>query len=119
MMRYTESHEWIEEGVNPKKIGITTHAQHELGEIVYVELPKVGSIVKKGQEIAVLESTKAAADVYAPCPGTILEVNEALKKDPSLINNSPEKEGWLCKIESDDKELESLLDQTSYQKLFS
>lgn len=116
-MRYTDSHEWIEEGTNPKKVGITEHAQKELGDIVYVELPKVGSQVKKGQEVAVLESTKAAADIYAPVSGKIVEVNTKLKEDPSLLNLSPEKEGWIYKLEADNHEVATLLSKDQYESL--
>ena len=116
-MRYTESHEWIEEGGNPKKVGITEHAQKELGDIVYVELPKIGSQVKKGQEVAVLESTKAAADIYAPLSGKIVEVNEKLKENPALLNTSPEQEGWIYKLEGGDGDLSSLLTKEQYQKM--
>lgn len=116
-MRYTESHEWIEEGKNPRKVGITEHAQKELGDIVYVELPKVESVVKKGQEVAVLESTKAAADVYAPINGRIIEVNTKLKEDPSLLNHSPEKDGWIYTIEAEEKELENLLTEEKYRAM--
>lgn len=112
-MLYTESHEWIEEGTNPKKVGITEYAQKELGDIVYVELPKVGATVKKGQEVAVLESTKAAADIYAPITGKIVEVNEKLKENPALLNISPEQEGWIYKVEGD--EMSSLLTREQYQ----
>lgn len=117
MMRYTESHEWIEEGVNPKKVGIADYAQKELGDIVYVELPKVNFTVQKGQEVAVLESTKAAADVYAPVSGKIVEVNGALKDNPALLNLSPEKEGWIYKIEAKEEELASLLTEEKYRAL--
>lgn len=116
-MRYTETHEWIEQGVNPKKVGITQHAQNELGDIVYVELPKVGSTVKKGQEIAVLESTKAAADVYAPVNGTVVAVNEKLREEPGLINSSPETDGWLYQITVEEGELDSLLTKDAYQAM--
>lgn len=117
-MRFTDSHEWIEEGVNLKKVGITAHAQQELGDIVYVELPKVGSQVKKGEVVAVLESTKAAADIYAPITGKIIEVNTQLKEDPSPLNHSPEKEGWIYKIEGDEG-LSALLTKDQYDALMS
>lgn len=91
------SHEWISED---GKVGITKEAQKELGEIVYVELPKVGQEIKKGEEIAVLESTKAAVDIYSPASGRITQVNRALEEDPSLINSTPESDGWLYQIET-------------------
>lgn len=117
-MKYTDSHEWIELQGPVGTVGVTYHAQKELGDIVFVELPTVGKTVKKGLEVAVLESTKAAADVYSPLSGTILEVNEKLKEEAGLINVSPEKEGWLYKIKlSDPAEMDKLLDLSEYQLL--
>ena len=95
MMKYTESHEWVNSDKDSAKIGITDHAQEELGEIVYVELPEVGTEIKSGEEVAVLESTKAAADVYSPVSGKIIEVNEKLNDNSSMINESPEDDGWI------------------------
>lgn len=97
----TEYHDWIEYDTLEAKIGITKVAQEELGEIVYLELPEVGTRVQKGDQIAVLESTKAAIDVYAPLSGTILEINEVLKTNTDLLNASPEKDGWLYKLKMD------------------
>lgn len=111
-MKFTESHEWIEIEDGIGTVGVTTFAQKELGDIVYVELPKIGKEVRKGEEAAVLESTKAAADVYAPVSGKIVEVNSSLTQMSQLINTSPEKDGWLFKlILSDLKEIDSLLDR--------
>src|SRR5262249_54887621 len=119
-MKYTETHEWVEVKNGIGVVGITDHAQKELGEIVYVELPKEGKAVKAGEEAAVLESTKAAADVYAPISGTIVEVNAQLAKASELVNQSPEKEGWLFKLKpSDLKELDKLMDEKSYQAMLS
>lgn len=98
MKKYAETHEWVEVNEGKGCVGISIHAQKELGEIVYVELPKVGQVVKAGEEIAVLESTKAAADIYSPVSGNITAVNEKLKEDPSLMNKSPEGEGYLFEI---------------------
>ncbi|MCB1106857.1 MAG: glycine cleavage system protein GcvH [Chlamydiia bacterium] len=113
-MRYTESHEWYAEG----KVGISSHARKELGEIVYVELPEVGQKVKGGEEIAVLESTKAAADIYSPISGTVTAINENLKDDPSLLNKAPEGEGYLFEIApSNPEELETLIPAADYQKI--
>lgn len=118
MKKFTESHEWIELEGHVGTVGVTHHAQKELGDIVYVELPKVGKELARGEAAAVLESTKAAADVYSPVGGTILEVNNALKDQPELINQSPEKEGWLYKIElKDNLEMEVLINITSYELL--
>lgn len=114
-MKYTESHEWIkvEDGIGT--VGVSHHAQQELGDIVYVELPQVGKNVKAGQEAAVLESTKAAADVYSPVSGLVFDVNAKLSGDPALINKSPEGEGWIFKIQlSDSGELNTLIDRDAY-----
>ncbi len=109
-MKYTESHEWIDARDGEGRVGISSHAQKELGEIVYVELPKVGQEVKIGEEIAVLESTKAAADVYSPASGKITHVNEKLKDDPSLMNVDPEGEGYLYEMTlTHPEELEALI----------
>jgi glycine cleavage system H protein len=98
MKRYTETHDWIEEVNQVATIGIRQEAVHELGEVVYVELPKIGSVVKKGQEIVVLESTKAAIDLHSPLDGTVLEVNDKLANQPQLINTASETEAWLYKL---------------------
>jgi len=119
-MKYTDSHEWILVNGDTGKIGITDHAQQELGEVVYIELPEVGRKVTKGEEIAVLESTKAASDIYAPVSGTIIEVNGKVKEDPTLLNRSSENEGWVCSVSlSDPNELEGLLEQQAYLQLFT
>lgn len=116
--KYTESHEWLHVNGNIGTVGITDHAQHELGDIVFVELPHIGAKVTAGQEIVVLESTKAAADVYTPVSGTILTVNEALNTSPDLVNKSPMDQGWLFTIEmSQPQEQEALLDKTAYHHL--
>ncbi|MDN3509237.1 MAG: glycine cleavage system protein GcvH [Candidatus Neptunochlamydia sp.] len=98
MKKFAETHEWIDINEGKGRVGISTHAQKELGEIVYVELPKVGQEIKVGEEVAVLESTKAAADIYSPVSGKIIGVNEKVKKDPSLMNKFPEGEGYLFEI---------------------
>ncbi len=117
---FSKSHEWIEVVGKIGIVGITQYAQKELGEIVYVQLPNVESTVKAGQEICVLESTKAAADVYSPVSGKVVAVNEAVMKEPELINRFPETRSWLFKIEiSHLEELESLLSLLDYEKLVS
>jgi glycine cleavage system H protein len=117
-MKYTDSHEWIKIEGNIGMVGITKYAQKELGEVVHIELPKVDSIVEAGDEVAVLESTKAAADIYSPVSGKVIGVNHKLQEDLSLINRSPEGEGWLFKIKLQDKrELEELHDEKSYLAL--
>jgi glycine cleavage system H protein len=119
-MRFTESHEWILIDGDKGTVGITEYAQKELGEIVYIELPKVGQQVKMGEEVCVLESTKAAADVYAPVSGKIIAVNEGLQKKPSSINQSAQSSGWLFQIEiSHPKECEHLLSASKYHSLVS
>lgn len=97
-MYYSETHEWIDEKEGKGRVGITKSAEKEFGEIVYVELPKVGQAVKAGEQIAVIESTKAAVDLYSPVSGTIEAVNTELLDNPGLINTSPEKEGWIFEV---------------------
>ena len=111
MKKYTETHEWLEfDKESVVTIGITDAAQKELGEIVFVELPKPGSKVKIDDEVAVLESTKAATDLYAPLSGEVTEINEKLLAEPSLINSSAEKQGWLYKLRlSQPAEIEKLI----------
>lgn len=119
-VKFTESHEWIDTSASKDigVVGVSQFAQKELGDIVFVELPEVGKQVKAGAEIAVLESTKAAADVYAPVSGTIVEVNERLSENPELVNASPEKEGWLFKIKlSNPAELSALKNRDDYLKI--
>lgn len=121
-MKFSESHEWIaiEEGSDIGIVGITEYAQKELGEIVYVELPEKNKTVAKGAEAAVLESTKAAADVYSPVSGKILDVNQNLKTSPELVNRSPQDMGWIFKIKiSDPTQLDQLLDAHAYQSMTS
>ena len=115
-MKYTKSHEWIRVNDNIGTVGITDFAKGELGDIVHIELPKVGCVVKAGAEICVLESTKSATDIYSPVSGRISAVNP-LSIDE--INQSPEKEGWLFQIElSNLKELDQLLTKTEYDQLY-
>lgn len=118
-MKFTDSHEWIElEGTDVGVVGVTQYAQKELGDIVYVELPGVDKSLKSGQEAAVLESTKAAADVYSPVSGLILAVNDKLTSNPELVNQSPEKEGWLFKVRlTNPSELNQLMDKAAYQAM--
>lgn len=120
-MKYTESHEWVEEEGNAiVRIGITAYAQRELGDIVYVELPAIGKQVNAKGEVAVLESTKAAADIYSPLSGTIVEVNHNLNSAPELINQAPENEGWIYKLAlSKQPELDQLMDETRYLSMIS
>lgn len=115
-MKFTETHEWIEVQNGIGTVGVTDYAQKELGDIVYVELPEVGKSVKAGEEAAVLESTKAAADIYSPVSGEIVAVNTLLGEASEKINESPEKEGWIFKIKlTDPDELKSLMERGQYQ----
>lgn len=116
--RFTESHEWVHLEGNVATIGVTSHAQDELGDIVYVELPAVDKEIAAGSEAAVLESTKAAADVYAPITGKIVAVNDALVAAPETVNGAPEGEGWLFKVEvADTAQVEALMDEAAYQAM--
>ncbi|MEP1743439.1 MAG: glycine cleavage system protein GcvH [Kangiellaceae bacterium] len=116
-LKYISSHEWVrEEDDGTVTIGITDHAQELLGDVVYVELPDVDSEVALEDEIAVVESVKAASDIYAPLSGTIIAVNEDLEDAPETVNSSPYDDGWMFKMQpSEPSELEGLLDAESYQ----
>lgn len=114
-LHYRESHEWVDSATG--LVGITDHAQHELTDVVYVELPKVGAVVKAGDHIAVVESVKAASDIYSPVSGEIVEANEALSADPSLLNTDPYDKGWICKIKvAEPAETGALMDAASYRQ---
>lgn len=117
MSRYfTEDHEWIDVDGEIGTVGISDYAQGQLGDIVFVEVPDEGKALSKGDEAAVVESVKAASDVYSPVSGTVLEGNPALGDDPSLVNTDPEGEGWFFKITlSDTAELDGLMDETAYE----
>lgn len=119
-MKFTESHEWIEVEGGIGTVGVTEHAQKELGEVVFVELPQVGRFVGAGEEVAVLESTKAAADIYSPVSGEIVSVNLPLRENLEMLNNAPQAAGWLFKIKlSKASEVETLLDSKQYANLIS
>lgn len=112
---FTEDHEWISLDGDVATVGITNHAQEQLGDLVFVELPEVGSTVAKSDAAAVVESVKAASDVYSPVDGTITEVNEALTSDPAMVNQKAEKEGWLWKMKlSDASQLDGLMSAADY-----
>jgi glycine cleavage system H protein len=113
---YTESHEWVRREGDKIRVGITDHAQAELTDVVYIELPKVGASYNAKATIAVVESVKAASDIYAPVKGTVSEVNKALESNPALINTDPYGEGWIyiLQIESAD-DLKSLKDASGYR----
>ncbi len=117
---FTEDHEWVVVEGDIATVGITDHAQDQLGDIVYVELPEIDEEYEKGDDTAVVESVKAAGDVHNPVSGTVTEVNEALDDEPALVNNSPEGDGWIYKIKlSDPTELEDLMDEAAYQAFIS
>jgi len=115
--KYTEDHEWVEVDGDAGVIGISEYAQEQLGDVVFVELPEVGTVLDRSDEVAVVESVKAAAEVYAPVSGEVLEVNEELNGDPSLVNTDPFGDGWFAKLKlSDPDELDDLMDEDTYKK---
>lgn len=117
MSRYfTEEHEWVDVDGDIATVGITDYAQHQLGDIVFVELPEEGKSFDKGDDAAVVESVKAASDVYSPVSGEVVEANGALEGEPSLVNSDPEHEGWFFKLRlADAAELEELMDSAAYE----
>ncbi len=117
MARYfTEEHEWIDVEGETATVGITDYAQEQLGDIVFVEVPDTGTMLEKDGEAAVVESVKAASDVYAPVSGEVIEGNSALEDEPALVNTSPEEEGWFFRLTmSDTEELEGLMDAKEYK----
>ena len=115
-IKYSKDHEWLFIDGNIGTVGISNHAQEELGDIVFVELPQVGDIVGQGDEICVIESVKAASEVLAPCSGRVIEINEALDSNPQVINQSAEEEGWFYRLEiSDVASLSELMDSEAYE----
>ncbi len=114
-LKYTEDHEYVRVEGEAGTVGISVFAQDQLGDIVFVELPAVGAELKKGDEAAVVESVKAASEIYSPVSGKITEVNEKLGDDPGLVNSAPETDGWIYKIAlSDTSELDGLMDEAAY-----
>jgi glycine cleavage system H protein len=118
MARYfTQEHEWIETSGGDATVGITDYAQGQLGDVVFVELPEAGRQLAKGKDAAVVESVKAASDVYSPVSGTVSEANAALEEDPSLVNSDPEGAGWFFRLTiADESELEGLMDEARYKE---
>jgi glycine cleavage system H protein len=115
-VHYTKEHEWIRVEGDTATIGITNHAQEQLGDVVFVELPKVGKKLTKGGDAAVVESVKAASEVYAPVSGEVLEVNAAIAAEPGRVNQDPEGSAWFVKIRLSDKsELDGLMDASAYK----
>jgi glycine cleavage system H protein len=114
---FTKEHEWIRVDGDLATIGISNHAQEQLGDIVFAEVPEAGRRVSKGQEAAVVESVKAASDVYAPVSGEVVEGNQAVADDPALINSDPEGQGWFFKLKLDNPgELDGLMDEAAYRE---
>ena len=115
--RFTKDHEWVRLDGEIAVIGITDYAQSQLGDIVYVELPEIGRHIDQGKEVAVVESVKAASDVYAPVSGEVVEVNEALAGDPAKVNADAMGEGWFMKLRlADPKQLDELMDEAAYRR---
>jgi glycine cleavage system H protein len=115
-LKYTAEHEWVKAGEGHTRVGITDFAQDALGDIVYVQLPEVGTAVRAGDSCGELESTKSVSDLFAPLNGTVRAVNEALADQPDLVNTDPYGEGWLLDLEvDDDEEIEALMDADTYK----
>ena len=114
--RYTKDHEWVRQDGDIAVIGITDYAQEQLGDVVYVELPVIGRAVEQGKEAAVVESAKAASEVYAPVSGEVVAVNDEIVGDPAKVNADAQGEGWFIKVRlADPKELDGLMDEAAYQ----
>ena len=120
MLRFTKDHEWVEIDNGIATVGLTTHAQQQLGDLVFVELPKVGRTVDQGSAVAVVESVKAASEVYAPLSGEITEINQVVINEPALVNRDPMGEGWFYKLKiSDTSQVNTLLNEESYRSLIA
>lgn len=117
-MKFTDEHEWLTRDGDVATVGITEHAATQLGDLVFVEPPKVGTALKKGDAAAVVESVKAASDVFAPVDGEVVEINEDVVKDPALVNSDPLGKGWLYRIKlANPSDFDGLLDEDAYKKL--
>jgi glycine cleavage system H protein len=117
-LKYTKDHEWAKIDDDIVTIGITDYAQGELGDIVYIELPEVGSETVQGESFGTIEAVKAVSDLFAPLSGEVIEINEKLNDNPEIINQDPYEKGWILKLKmSDDSEIENLLDKRQYQEL--
>jgi len=118
LLKFTRNHEWLKIDGDVATVGITAYAAEKLGDLVFVQLPDIGATLDKGKEAAVVESVKAASDVYAPLAGEIVEVNEAIVKDPSIVNSDPENAGWFFKLKlADLRSLDGLMDEAAYKQL--
>ena len=119
-MRFTKDHEWVDAQGDIATIGVTAYAAEQLGDVVFVELPDVGKSVQAGDALAVVESVKAASDVYAPISGEVVEVNAGLPDMPETVNAEPEKDGWFAKVKlSNPAELDGLMDRAAYEQFLS
>lgn len=119
-LKYTKEHEWAKLQGSTIVIGVTSHAQESLGDVVYVELPKVGATLTQGQPFGVIESTKAVSELYAPLTGKVVKVNDELQNAPQTVNQDPYEAGWIVEIEpSDKKQLDALMDADAYEKLLA
>jgi glycine cleavage system H protein len=118
MLKFTDEHEWLNLDGDVATVGITAHAAEQLGDVVFVQLPEVGTKLSKGDGAAVVESVKAASDVYAPLSGEVVEVNQTVVDDPASVNADPQGEAWFFKLKLDDvKDMDGLMDQAAYDKL--
>ena len=118
--KYSKDHEWVSTENDIATVGITNHAQESLGDIVFIELPKVGKIVNTGEQVGVVESVKAASELYSPISGEIIQVNDSLSNEPQLINSDAENNGWYMKIKMEKTdELEDLMDINQYKKIIN
>jgi glycine cleavage system H protein len=119
-LKYSKEHEWVASEENLATIGITDHAQEQLGEIVYIELPSIGDKVSKDDPFGVVESVKAVSDIYAPVSGTVVEINEDLAESPEAVNEDPYGDGWLIKVRmSDTSDLEDLMENEEYEEMIA
>src|SRR5579863_2567179 len=119
-MRFSKDHEWVEPAGGEATIGITAYAAEQLGDVVFIELPEVGKTVKAGDSLAVVESVKAASDVYAPVSGEVVAVNTALPDAPETVNAMPEKDGWFVKLKlADPEEVDRLMDRHAYEQFLA
>ena len=119
-MRFSKEHEWVEVSGEVAAVGVTAYAAGQLGDVVFVELPELGKTVKAGEPLAVVESVKAASDVYAPVSGEVVEVNAGLPHAPETVNASPERDGWMVKLRlANPAEAEGLMDRAAYEQFLS
>lgn len=117
MKRFSEDHVWADIVANGARVGMTTYAADEVGEINFIELPEVNAVVTQGEPLCVVESSKAASDIFAPLGGTITEVNQELAANPALLNSAPEAEGWICRVEGFDRqEIDNMMTEEEYER---